>query len=240
MLINHTGRAGQPLEDSYFYGSLIGQGPNKDTGEWIWLFSDTKSREEFERITGNTKRTDQKPSIRGPVQSTLVIVTNEFTSYKQQNIANYLYDKLSKANQNSASDINTISTLLKLHKELQQYGNQYVIDRRLVNAIEKSANTLGFKYSYDNNLSINANIRKVLSEAKQNYNNTKYIYATVEAGPGIGAQSKLGPASVRANVKAGTKRYINSSKEIDMGEANLNIELQGMNLGHMSLIKLIH
>ena len=73
----------------------------------------------------------------GPVQSTLGIVTNEFTSYKQQNIVNYLYDKLSKAKQNSASDINTISTLLKLHKELQQYGNQYVIDRRLVNAIEK-------------------------------------------------------------------------------------------------------
>ena len=231
MLINHTGRAGQPLEDSYFYGSLIGQGPNKDTGEWIWLFSDTKSREEFERITGNTQRTDQKPSIMGPVQSTLGIVTNEFTSYKQQNIANYLYDKLSKAKQNSASDINTISTLLKLHKELQQYGNQYVIDRRLVNAIEKSANTLGFKYSYDNNLSINANIRKVLSEAKQNYNNTKYIYATVEAGPGIGAQTKLGPASVRANVKAGTKRYINSSKEIDMGEANLNIEVAGYEFG---------
>ena len=231
MLINHTGRAGQPLEDSYFYGSLIGQGPTKDTGEWIWLFSDTKSREEFERITGNTQRTDQKPSIMGPVQSTLGIVTNEFTSYKQQNIANYLYDKLSKAKQNSASDINTISTLLKLHKELQQYGNQYVIDRRLVNAIEKSANTLGFKYSYDNNLSINANIRKVLSEAKQNYNNTKYIYATVEAGPGIGAQTKLGPASVRANVKAGTKRYINSSKEIDMGEANLNIEVAGYEFG---------
>ncbi len=231
MLINHTGRAGQPLEDSYFYGSLIGQGPNKDTGEWIWLFSDTKSREEFERITGNTRRTDQKPSIMGPVQSTLGIVTNEFTSYKQQNIANYLYDKLSKANQNSASDINTISTLLKLHKELQQYGNQYVIDRRLVNAIEKSANTLGFKYSYDNNLSINANIRKVLSEAKQNYNNTKYIYATVEAGPGIGAQTKLGPASVRANVKAGTKKYINSSKESDTAEANLNIEVAGYEFG---------
>lgn len=97
--------------------------------------------------------------------------------------------------------------------------------------LKKSANTLGFKYSYDNNLSINANIRKVLSEAKQNYNNTKYIYINVEAGPGIGAQTKLGPASVRANVKAGTKRYINSSKEIDMGEANLNIEVAGYEFG---------
>ena len=49
-----------------------------------------------------------------------------------------------------------------------------------------------------------------MSEAKQNYNNTKYVYATVEAGPGLGAQTKLGPVSVRANIKAGTEKYINS------------------------------
>ena len=231
MIINHTGREGQPLEDQYFYGSLVGQGPVKDTGEWVWSFKDDNSRDEFERLTGNTNRTYKEPSIMGPVQSSLSIVTNEFTSYKQQGIANYLYDRLSSARQSSGGNVNTIYTLLKLHKDLKQYGNQYIIDRRLVEAIEKSANTLGFKYSYDSNISINANIRKILSEAKQNYNNTKYVYATVEAGPGLGAQTKLGPVSVRANVKAGTKKYINSSKESDTAEANLNIEVAGYELG---------
>ena len=231
MIINHTGREGKPLEDQYFYGSLVGQGPVKDTGEWVWSFKDDNSRDEFERLTGNTNRTYKKPSIMGPVQSTLSIVTNEFASYKQQGIANYLYDRLSSARQSSEGNINTIYTLLKLHKDLKQYGNQYIIDRRLVEAIEKSANTLGFKYSYDSNISINANIRKILSEAKQNYNNTKYVYATVEAGPGLGAQTKLGPVSVRANVKAGTKKYIISSKESDTAEANLNIEVAGYELG---------
>lgn len=41
----------------------------------------------------------------------------------------------------------------------------------------------------------------------------------------------MGPVSVRANVKAGTKKYINSSKESDTAEANLNIEVAGYELG---------